>query len=272
MRNQLVIVGCSVALASIALGQISPFTLESKANTVTVTFNAPRGTPIPAVTGAPYSANQATESVQTLADGTHVTQTRSTSHITRDSRGKTRTERPILVTRGENGWNLTVTEIRDPVEGLYYILDQQNKVAHRFATPSAPTAPAATLPAIGPQMQVGTPSPKPVTDGTRPETSNEKLGSQMMEGVMVEGYRSTTTWPVGTQGNDRPIVSTHESWISEELKTEVLMKNSDPRFGENTFKLTNIERTESDPTLFQVPPDYTIVDEKGSFRMTATRP
>jgi len=226
---------------------------------------------MPAVTGSPYSANQATESIQTLADGTHVTQTRNTSHITRDSRGRTRTERPILVTRGENGWNLTVPEIRDPVDGIYYILDQQNKVAHRFATPSAPTAPAATLPAIGPQMQVGTPSPKPVTDGKRPETSNEKLGSQMMEGVMVEGYRSTTTWPVGTQGNDRPIVSTHESWISEELKTEVFMKNSDPRFGENIFKLTNLERTEPDLTLFQVPPDYTVVEEKGSFKMTVTR-
>jgi len=224
---------------------------------------------MPAVTGAPYSANQATESVQTLADGTHVTQTRSTSQIIRDSQGKTRTER--LIIRDGNGWSLTVTEIRDPVEGAYYILDQQNKVAHRFATPSAPSSPAVTLQAVGPQTLAGTPSQKPPTGGTRPETTNEKLGSQMMEGVMVEGYRSTTTWPVGTQGNDRPIVSTHESWISEELKTEVLMKNSDPRFGENTFKLTNIERTEPDPTLLQVPPDYSIVDEKGSFKMTVTR-
>jgi len=161
VRNQLVTVGCSVALASIALGQISPFTLESKANTVTVTFNAPRGTPMPAVTCVFFNDTQATESVQTLADGTHVTQTRSTSHITRDSRGRTRTERPILVTRGENGWNLTVTEIRDPVDGLYYILDQQNKVAHRFATPSAPTSPAVTRLAVSPQTQVTAPSQKP---------------------------------------------------------------------------------------------------------------
>jgi len=94
----------------------------------------------------------------------------------------------------------------------------------------------------------------------------------MMEGVMVEGYRSTTTWPVGSQGNDRPIVATHESWYSRDLKTEVLTKNSDPRFGENTFKLTNLDRTEPDLALFQVPRDYTIVDEKGPFKMSATRP
>src|SRR6266481_6724424 len=237
-----------VVLASTALAQISSFTLENRENKVIVTFNVPKGVPAPVVTGAPYSADQVIGNVQTLADGAHVDRGTSVRRFNRDSQGRTRFERPILVTRDENGWNLTVIEIRDPVDGLYFILDQQNKVAHRFATPSAPTAPAATLPAIGPQMQAGTPSPKPVTDGKRPETANEKLGSQMMEGVMVEGYRSTTTWPVGTQGNDRPIVSTHESWISEELKTEVFMKNSDPRFGENIFKLTNLERTEPDLT------------------------
>jgi hypothetical protein len=92
-----------------------------------------------------------------------------------------------------------------------------------------------------------------------------------MEGLMVEGFRTTTTWPLGAQGNDRPIVATHESWASEDLKTDVLTKISDPRFGETTFKLTKIERTEPDPALFQVPPDYTIVDEKSSFTMTVTR-
>jgi len=150
-------------------------------------------------------------------------------------------------------------------------LDQQNKVAHRFATPSAPTTPQTARPAESPQAQVATAAPRPVADRARPETANEKLGSQMMEGVMVQGYRSTTTWPVGAQGNDRPIVSTHESWISEELKTDVLTKVSDPRFGETTFKLTKIERTEPDPAQFQIPPDYTIVDEKGAFGMTVTR-
>jgi len=259
MRIQFAIaLGCS----ALALGQISPFTLDSKANTVTVTFYAPRGLPAPTVTGAPYSADQVKENVQTLADGTHVTQTRSTSHITRDSRGRTRTERQI--TRDGNGWNLGVTEIRDPVEGLYWILDHQNKVAHRFATPSAPAA-------VSSQAQDGTAKPKHVSDGVHPDFSVEKLGSQMMEGVMVKGDRTTLTLPVGTQGNDGPIVTTHEFWFSEELKTYVLEKISDPRSGVDTVKVTNIERTEPNPTLFQVPPDYTIVDEKGPFTMTVTR-
>jgi len=247
MRIQLVIVlGCSIPLASTALGQISPFTLESKANKVTVTFYAPRGLPMRAVTGAPYSADQVKENVQTLADGTHVTQTRSTSHIIRDSQGRTSTER--LITRDANGWSLGVTEIRDPVEGLYCILDQQNKVAHRFATPAAPAPPE-----VSPQG--GTASPRTASDAAHPETSSEKLGSQTMEGVMVEGERLTTTYPVGAQGNDRPIVTTFEAWRSKELNTDLIRKLSDPRSGEETFRLTKLERTEPDPTLFQIPPD-----------------
>jgi hypothetical protein len=266
MRLQFVIpLACSVLFASTALAQISSFTLDIKPNTVTVNFNTPRGLQAPAVTGAPYSADQVTGNIQMLADGTHVNQRKNVEHFVRDSQGRTRTER--LIIRDPNGWSLAVSEIRDPVNGLYYILDEQNKVAHRFATPST----SAPRTVVNPQAQVGTPSPKPVTDSSQLEKSNEKLGSQMMEGVMVEGFRSTTTWPVGTQGNDRPIVATHESWISDELKTEVLTKISDPRFGETTFKLTKIERTEPDPVLLQIPADYTIVDEKNSFTMTVTR-
>jgi len=172
-----------------------------------------------------------------------------------------------VITRDPNGWSLGVSEIRDPVEGLYCILDQQNKVAHRFATPAAPTPMEVTRP----PAQVGTASPRAQSDGVHPDTSSEKLGGQMMEGVMVEGERLTTTYPVGAQGNDRPIVTTFEARRSKELNTDVIRKISDPRSGEETFKLTKIERTEPDPALFQIPPDYTIMDEKGSFVMTVTR-
>jgi hypothetical protein len=40
---------------------------------------------------------------------------------------------------------------------------------------------------------------------------------------------------------------------------------SDPRSGEQTQKLINISRSEPDASLFQPPPDYTIVDEKADF-------
>jgi len=63
-------------------------------------------------------------------------------------------------------------------------------------------------------------------------------------------------------GNDRELVSTNESWQSKELGMAVLSKNSDPRSGERTTKLTNVSRAEPDATLFQVPSDYTIEEQE----------
>jgi hypothetical protein len=69
------------------------------------------------------------------------------------------------------------------------------------------------------------------------------------------------TFPEGTMGNDRPITTVTETWTSADLKTVVLSKVSDPRFGDSTTKLTNIVMAEPDPALFQVPGEYSIVDE-----------
>jgi hypothetical protein len=267
MSTKLAIVfGSSILLAPLAFPQISGFTLESKGNTVLVNFTTPRGSPAPAVTGAPYSADQVWEQVKTLADGTHVSQDPSVRHVLRDSQGRTRIERPITRDRGTR---ISVIEIRDPVDGFYYILDEQNKVAHRFATVKAPPMPAVERSPDAPLTQAA--PPKPAPDATNPRNSVEKLGSQWIEGVMAEGQRSTTTWPAGSQGNDRPIVSVYEAWVSPDLHLEVRSKTVDPRNGETTIRLTNLSRAEPDPGLLQPPQDYTIVDEKGPFTMTVTR-
>jgi hypothetical protein len=86
----------------------------------------------------------------------------------------------------------------------------------------------------------------------------ESLGTQMIEGVEAEGTRTTMTIPAGQIGNERPIEVVNESWYSPQLKTLVLSKQSDPRMGETTYKLTNVQLVEPLPTLFEVPADYTI--------------
>jgi len=65
---------------------------------------------------------------------------------------------------------------------------------------------------------------------------------------------------VGSQGNDRPIVAVNENWYSDELQTQILSKRSDPRYGESVDRLTNIDRSEPDPSLFLPPADYTITE------------
>ncbi|MBK8316604.1 MAG: hypothetical protein IPL01_22365 [Acidobacteria bacterium] len=86
----------------------------------------------------------------------------------------------------------------------------------------------------------------------------EKLGKQMIEGVECEGTRITTTLPAGAIGNENPIQTIHENWVSTDLKMTILTKHTDPRPGETTYRVININRAEPDPGLFTVPPDYKI--------------
>jgi hypothetical protein len=44
------------------------------------------------------------------------------------------------------------------------------------------------------------------------------------------------------------------------LKTIVYSKRSDPRMGEQTFKLANIVRAEPDASLFTIPADFKLTD------------
>jgi hypothetical protein len=99
----------------------------------------------------------------------------------------------------------------------------------------------------------------------RPEFATEKLGTQIVEGLTAEGTRTTVTYAVGTMGNDRPIVTTSETWMSPDLKMVILSKNNDPRSGENILRITNINRSEPDLSLFRPPADYQVAEETGPF-------
>jgi hypothetical protein len=109
-----------------------------------------------------------------------------------------------------------------------------------------------TIPALSPTL--------PDSQQQRPQFSRESLGTQTIDGVLAVGIRTIVTYRIGAVGNDRPITSVSETWTSPELKTVVLSTNSDPRNGDSTTRLTNISRVEPDPSLFQIPSDYEIVD------------
>lgn len=96
---------------------------------------------------------------------------------------------------------------------------------------------------------------------TRPAPGNEvkeQLGKQIIEGVEAEGTRTTVTIPAGEIGNERPILIVSERWYSPELQLVVMTHHSDPRSGETTYKLTNINRTEPAKSLFEVPAGFTV--------------
>ena len=235
------------------------------------------------VLGAPYSATITNESVQTLADGNRIVQT-STGTMARDSQGRTRQDTALPAIGNLSAANAPhLVSLHDPVAQTSYVLNLTEKTAQKMpALPQFPGPPsgasgatfsmrvveggAAPLPpdalpttmAAAPvagvffQKQLAQPDQEPV--------NTEDLGSETMEGVLVNGVRTRQTIPAGQIGNDLPITIVTEVWTSPDLKVVVYSKRSDPRMGEQTFRLSNIARTEPNPSLFTVPADFKMVD------------
>ncbi|MGA7916938.1 MAG: hypothetical protein WCA00_17010 [Candidatus Acidiferrales bacterium] len=203
------------------------------------------------VTGAPFTATFSTESTQTLADGNQI-QHKSSGTIARDSQGRTRREMalPAIGTFAVvSGQSLShVVFLNDPVAGTHYILEEDKKIARQLPEPPD-------------RMAV---EGKGFRIGTRGETRNNaeevttSLGTQTLGGVSAEGTRYTRTIPAGEIGNTKPIVVVTERWYSADLQMVVMTKRSDPRSGDSTFQMTNVQLGEPAATLFQVPADYTV--------------
>jgi hypothetical protein len=226
------------------------------------------------ITGQPYSAQQETQTIQTLEDGTHITNGVQKVKLYRDSQGRTRTERTAQQPPGVLSASTppVFIEVSDPVAGYRYTFDSTSQRAYR--SPSAPLRVPKPV-ALPAQIPAGVPvaraviMPAPVSGPNqiaRPEVVTEQLPAQSIEGVLAEGTRTTTTYPTGFLGNDRPVTTTNEAWTSRELGMQVLTKVSDPRSGVTTMRLFNISRAEPDASLFQPPAGYEVVDPQVDLR------
>jgi hypothetical protein len=216
------------------------------------------------VKNAPFSADVVTERTQTLANGDHIKQT-STAHLFRDSEGRTRREQSLNVLEqvglASGTSNRTVVFINDPVGGASYALDSTNKTATKSVRPARSGAGGR-----GAWSQQGAVRSGPNVAsrgrgrgaGNNPNIKTESLGTQTMEGVQVQGTRTTMTIPAGQMGNDQPLQIVTERWYSADLQTTLLVKHSDPRSGETVTRYANVSRVEPAPALFQVPPDYQV--------------
>lgn len=257
------------------------------------------------VKGAPYSAQAVTESVQTLTDGNRIVN-KSTASVYRDGEGRTRREQTLksIGPYASSGEPTVTVFINDPVAGTSYTLDPRTQTARkmssmrfRVATPKGSTGESKEAEvryregvaqvvlersqASGSEpyriaIEAGTADARKsmeagaamgiASNRTRPSRT-ESLGKQNINGVEAEGTRSTVTIAAGEIGNVLPIEIVSERWYSPELQVIVMTKHTDPRFGENSYQLTNIDRSEPSRDLFELPSGYT-VKEIASVPMT----
>ncbi|GAB3467858.1 hypothetical protein GCM10027321_35640 [Massilia terrae] len=90
------------------------------------------------------------------------------------------------------------------------------------------------------------------------KSTSKDLGTRDMGGVKAQGKLRSYEIPAGEIGNRNPITVSDESWWSPELQITLYSKHSDPRTGDNIYRLENLKREEPAAALFTVPSDYTI--------------
>jgi hypothetical protein len=228
------------------------FQQAAQLNPAFIEFSRPTTQSGPVI-GKPMSGKEVRRHVQTLADGTQVENSETTLFY-RDSLGRMRDER-------ENE-----ALIYDPVAGCVYHLWKPTKTATKgIISAGMPTqiATAANGNVVDHQVAPGgmgasrSGGAQGMATGTQ-ETLREDLGSQVVNSLPAKGSRITITIPTGAFGNNRDVKVINERWYSEELAILVKSTNSDPRFGETDYEMTDIERKAPDPGLFQVPTDYTV--------------
>jgi hypothetical protein len=201
------------------------------------------------VTGVPFSAVAVSESTQTLADGNHIAR-KTETNLFRDSQGRFRKEvtLPAIGPLATSGQPKSFVFINDPVAGTNFILHPDAKTAETMGAPFGKMKGAL-------KGTVEYHRQKAITDGS---LKKEDLGTQTIAGVSAQGTRTTHTIPAGQIGNEKPITIVHEHWYSSDLQMVVMSKRSDPRFGDTTYTLRNIQRGEPAASLFAVPSDYTV--------------
>jgi len=203
------------------------------------------GEHIPAVPALPFSGKVELELVNQLQDGTLITH-KTYNLDARDSQGRTRNE-------ARNWINLSVApeprliriELYDPSTKTRTNIFPLTKTARQWIV--GPTIPAAT--------------PSTPTAPLKPETTRENIGSDSIEGLPVRGLRVNQTYPSGALGNDRPLTIVTEYWYSDDLKINLLTKRTDPRYGVQTVRVTELVRQEPDAALFAIPDEFKVFKE-----------
>jgi len=204
---------------------------------------------IPPKAGAPFSLTLATEWARLLGNGGTFTLTNE-RRIVRDSKGRIYQERWILVPKGSKiKSHMDIFQITDPEQHTWYNCITATKecdlYSYRLTTKDKF------------QPAIGTSSPLPDGNGFH---QHEDLGLGSTEGMDTHGYRETTTINAGVMGNDKPMVSTREFWYSPLLGINLISTVDDPQSGKQLFTVKGLSTSEPEPSFFEVPAEYKIVD------------
>jgi hypothetical protein len=202
------------------------------------------------VSGAPFSAMAVQEMTQALKDGSSFRR-KTAALIARDSQGRIHNESHEVVPASSNREPpLLSIHIYDPDTRVNTFLNPYTHIARQRILPNPPSA---VPPSNWAQHASGTHPPIP-------NVREEDLGTNIIEGLDVHGYRRTITLSEKASGTGHPVNIIDEYWYSEELRINMITKHTDPRTGDLLVSVTQLNREEPVVDLFIVPPEYKVVD------------
>jgi hypothetical protein len=208
----------------------------------------------------PFQAAYTTNITSTILGPTATTSHSGLKSVARDSAGRVRVARSAgkYMVKTADGVESEIERqsiwICDPTTATFTILDTANK----SATVNAPHANIQRL------IRPGTEQGEPFCTSLfarwehRPHTQIQNLGHQLISGYDAVGIRIQMEPLTESMGS-----SYTDLWCSDDLGAVLQQANaSESRTGKgfkNESTMQSVERQEPDPSLFQIPPDYTVL-------------
>jgi hypothetical protein len=240
-------------LAKLRQGLLHLVALALLVGSVAKPANAQRGAfGVASIPGNPFQAELLT-TMSLPGEESQISQ--SQEFVSRDGEGRVRIDVPMgkfkIKTGADAGKEVENHNISiyDPATGLTVRLDTVNKTARTVNPAGTPKS--------------GSPQPRREFchkyGSSLGNLSSEDLGRKMIQGFDAQGVRITTN-RVGANGEPLP-PTVREEWCSEELGAFMVQVMNSPNGGfRREITLMNIERHEPDAALFEIPPDYTVLE------------
>jgi hypothetical protein len=208
---------------------------------------------IPPLLNAPFTAIVHTEWTRPLAEGgsfTFVNQRR----VARDSHGRIYEERWLLAPKGSEALSqMNVIQIADPephtLLNCFTLQKPHRCILDIFGEPAQAIY----------RPDIGTTGPLPNNMGFQ---THEDLGARTIEGIETHGTRDTINYNAGVMGSDQPFSSHREFWQAPSLGINLYSEVVGPNVGKQVFTLTDVNLSEPDPRLFELPEGFTVVDRR----------
>jgi hypothetical protein len=202
---------------------------------------------LPPVPGAPFSGVIVVERTIIPHSGDSALNLKTVRDVARDSQGRIYNVFRQFEPASDNTTPPVVRiHFYDPQTRSYSYLYPQQKTYTTGTVHHPPAAEPADLIA----------SPAGSSSPLNQFTKDEDLGTQSISGVSAHGVRQIQTIPAESSNTGKEIVLTDEYWYAEDLHMNVAVKHDDPRTGRVSMTLTQVTRTEPDPSIFQIPDDY----------------